>query len=77
MKMTNAIPAVYENGVFRPLESPGVEENQRVYLLVLSEDLTALAASQRKDLEDIVALGNSGRRDVSTDHDHYLYTIKG
>jgi predicted DNA-binding antitoxin AbrB/MazE fold protein len=38
--MLDVIPAVYENGVFRPLEQPsGLSEHQTVQLYVVSDKL--------------------------------------
>lgn len=71
--MAETIPAIYENGVFRPLQSPQLQESQQVYLLVISEDPIALAASQRQALADLAALGSSGQSDISATHDSYLY----
>lgn len=71
--MTETILAVYENGVFRPLQPHGLQEHQRVHLLVILEDLTALAASQRQSLADLAGMGSSGCSDISAAHDSYLY----
>ncbi len=49
--MTRLLTAVYENGVFRPLEDPGLDEHQKVTVEILAEPETspddALAAWQR------------------------------
>jgi len=71
--MAETIPAIYENGVFRPLQPPSLQEHQRVHLLVILEDPAALAASQRQALEDLAGMGSSGRSDISATHDSYLY----
>ena len=71
--MIETIPAVYEKGVLRPLLPLGLQESQRVYLLVIPEDPVTLAASQRQALADLAALGSSGRSDISAAHDSYLY----
>ncbi len=71
--MADAIPAVYENRVFRPLQSPRLQEHQQVYLLVILEDPAALAASQRQALADLAGMGSSGHNDISAAHDSYLY----
>lgn len=71
--MAEAILAVYENGVFRPLQSPGLQESQQVYLLVIPEDPEALAVTQRQALADLAALGGSGHSDISIAHDSHLY----
>jgi predicted DNA-binding antitoxin AbrB/MazE fold protein len=71
--MAETIPAVYENGVFHPLQPLGLQEHQRVYLLVIPEDPAALVASQRQALADLAGMGSSGRSDISAAHDSYLY----
>lgn len=35
--MTRILEAVYENGMLRPLEDPGLEEHQRVLLEIRTE----------------------------------------
>ena len=49
--MSRLLTAVYENGVFRPLEDPGLDEHQRVTVEIQAEPETspddALAAWQR------------------------------
>ena len=71
--MTNTILAIYENGVFRPLQTPGLEEHQRVHLLVIPDDPTALVTSQQQALKDLAAMSKSGCSDTSSRHDAYLY----
>jgi predicted DNA-binding antitoxin AbrB/MazE fold protein len=71
--MSEAIPAVYENGVLRPLHPLSLQEREQVYVLVMSEDPTTLVLSQRKALADLAGIGNSGHSDISEDHDSYLY----
>lgn len=71
--MRDTIQAVYEDGVLRPLQPPGLEENQHVYLLVIPEEPDALATSQRHALTDLTGIGASGERTISTDHDAHLY----
>ena len=71
--MANTILAIYENGVFRPLQTPGLEEHQRVHLLVIPDDPTALVALQQQALKDLAAMNKSGRSNISTSHDAYLY----
>ncbi len=71
--MTETIPAIYENGVFRPLQPLELQEHEQVYLLVIPENPPALAASQRQALTDLAGLGSSGHSDISVAHDSYLY----
>ena len=71
--MPETIEAIYEKGMFRPLRPPALQEHQRVCLLVIPEDLAALAASQRQALLEVVGMGKSDHNDISTAHDSYLY----
>ena len=71
--MAEAIPAVYENGVLRPLQPLGLQDQQQVYVLVISEDLDTLALSQREALTEFAGISRSGHPDISKDHDSYLY----
>jgi predicted DNA-binding antitoxin AbrB/MazE fold protein len=71
--MTETIVAVYENGVFRPLQPPHLHEHQEVRIIVITDDSAALATSQRQALADLAGMGNSGNSDISTAHDSYLY----
>lgn len=49
--MTRILEAVYEDGVLKPLEDPGLKENQRVLLEIRTElqeeDSSAIAAWHR------------------------------
>ena len=51
MTVTRILEAVYEHGVLKPLEDPGLEENQRVLLEIRTEprgdDSSAIAAWHR------------------------------
>jgi predicted DNA-binding antitoxin AbrB/MazE fold protein len=72
-KIMETIEAIYENGILRPLRPLQLQEHQAVRLVILTEDMEALAASQKKALLDLAGIGRSGRSDVSTAHDTYLY----
>lgn len=56
--MQQTLDAIYENGVFRPLESPEIPDGQQVRLIVESpselmiEDLLDLAAQVYEGLSD-------------------------
>jgi len=71
--MTKTVPAIYENGVFRPLQPLTLPEHQQVHLLVTPEDPATLASTQRQALADLEDLGSSGRSDIATAHDSYIY----
>ena len=56
--MKRTLDAIYENGVFKPLERPEISEGQQVQLIVETpsewtpEDLLDLAAQVYQDLSD-------------------------
>ena len=71
--MAKTIVAVYKDGVFKPLQKIDFPEHKHVHLVVIPEEDANLLESQRKELSDIIGIGESGVRDVSRRHDHYLY----
>jgi len=71
--MSKLINAIYENGIFKPLEDVELHDRQRVKLEVITEDETALVDSQKKALLNLVGIGNSGLNDIARKHDEYLY----
>jgi predicted DNA-binding antitoxin AbrB/MazE fold protein len=84
--MTRAFNAMYENGVFKPLEKLRLKNNQRVTLTVIEKPSKRVAKSTPKrrripsqtDVDShpaqrIVGLFKSGTHDLAINHDHYLY----
>lgn len=71
--MTEAIPAVYENGIFKPLQKVDLPEHKHVHLMIMPEDEAELLNSQKKAMSRIIGAGSSGLTDVAGKHDHYLY----
>ena len=71
--MSKLITAIYENGVFKPLQDINLPDRQRVKLEIISEDETSLIESQKKALLEIAGMGNSGLTDVARKHNKYLY----
>ena len=71
--MTEAIPAVYEDGIFKPLQKVDLPEHKHVHLMVMPEDEAELLKSQKKALSKIIGVGSSGLTDVAKKHDQYLY----
>ena len=77
--MTVQIKAIYENGVFRPIEPVLLTEGERVDLSVITQgpepDPQRLAAP----LEAIAAMPSEGPNDgfSGADHDKVLYGEKG
>lgn len=81
--MTVRCPAVYENGVLRPLTQPQLKEGQHVDVIIVSQEENAHAKTGEtpiaKILADIASMplevadqGFSGR-----DHDRILYGDRG
>ena len=84
--MTRAFNAMYENGVFKPLEKVRLKNRQRVKLTVIETSLKGVTKSRSKrrriprqaDLgshpaQRIVGLFKSGTHDLAINHDRYLY----
>jgi len=71
--MSEAIPAIYEDGKFKPLQKVDLPEHKHVHLILMPEEETALLNSQKKELSKIIGIGRSGKTDVSRKHDKYLY----
>jgi len=71
--MPEAIPAVYEDGMFKPLQMVDLPEHKHVHLILIPEEEAALLKSQKKELSKIVGTGRSGKTDVARKHDRYLY----
>jgi len=77
--MTQHLKAVYEHGVFRPLEPVRLEEHQEVTLVLeTAEDEAAETKPIWEVAEDLVreiptAALDSVPVDGAARHDHYLY----
>ncbi len=71
--MTESIPAVYEDGIFKPLQKVNLPEHKHVHLMVMPEDETELLSAQKKAMSKIIGTGSSGLTDVASKHDRYLY----
>lgn len=71
--MSEAIPAVYEDGMFKPLQKVDLPEHKHVHLILIPEEEAALLKFQKKELSKIVGIGRSGKTDVARKHDRYLY----
>jgi len=84
--MARVFNAMYENGVFKPLEKLRLKNKQRVKLTVIETSLKRVAKSTPKrrripsqtDVDShpgqrIVGLFKSGTHDLAINHDRYLY----
>jgi predicted DNA-binding antitoxin AbrB/MazE fold protein len=71
--MIETIVAVYEDGIFKPLQEIALPEHKRIYLVVIPEEDEKLLQLQKKELSSIIGIGKSGISDVSCRHDQYIY----
>ena len=71
--MTESIPAVYEDGIFKPLQKINLPEHKHVHIMVMPEEEVEILQSQKKALSEIMGTGSSGLSDVASKHDRYLY----
>jgi len=67
------IHAIYENGVFKPLQEIQLPNHQKVKLEIIPEDEKSLIESQKRALLEFEGVGNSGLTDVARKHNGYLY----
>ncbi len=73
------VSAVYENGVFKPMDEISLREHSRVSLVIssidleLGDDSPETVKSQKEALAELIGIGSSGLADVSDNHDKYLY----
>jgi len=65
----NRIQAIYENGVFRPIQKVDLEEGEKVEITIKMADETDPAA----DFSDIAV--DSGITDLAINIDYYLYGL--
>lgn len=71
--MSEAIPAVYEDGMFKPLQKVNLPEHKHVHLILLPEEEAELLKSQKRALSKVIGIGSGDRTDVARRHDQYLY----
>jgi len=69
--MSEAVEAIFENGVFRPLKPVDLAEGERVKLTVTVADEDA--DDPAADLTDIAI--DTGIPDLATNIDYYLYGL--
>lgn len=69
--MPKAIDAIFENGVFKPLEKIDLKEHKKVTIIVTHE-----IEPQQKEctLDGVIDIANDcSDTDLSVNHDKYLY----
>ncbi len=77
--MSQTITAIYEDGVFKPLQKVNIKPHQKAELVIfpegkiLPEDVTKLIKTQKKALRKFCGIGSSGLSDIAENHDSYLY----
>jgi predicted DNA-binding antitoxin AbrB/MazE fold protein len=79
--MSQHLKAVYEHGVFRPLEPVRLQEHQEVTLVLETAEVGGVVADHKRIWEvaedlvrDIPAEAlDSAPADGAAEHDHYLY----
>lgn len=70
--MPKVIEAIYENGVFKPLEKVDIEEHRKIKIVLPSE----IESAPQKEcaFEGIIDIAEDCfDTDLSTHHDRYLY----
>jgi len=78
-EVSEVVPAVYENGVFKPMGKIRLSEHSRVSLVVnpinleLGDDSPETISSQKQALSELIGIGSSGLKEISREHDKYLY----
>lgn len=80
--MSQHLKAVYEHGVFRPLEPVRLEEHQEVTLVLETTENAASGATEEKPIWEVAAdlvrdipedVLSAVPTDGAAQHDHYLY----
>lgn len=73
--MSNSVIAIYEDGVFKPLQKVSLPEHQKIELIILrnDDDSIDLVKSQKKAISELTGIGNSGLTNVARNHNRFLY----
>lgn len=73
--MAKTVRAVYEDGIFRPLDKVKLPNHERIQLVILpvEEKISDLVKAQKRALKKYCGIIKSGPTDISTNHDKYLY----
>lgn len=76
--MPKTIDAIYEDGVFKPLEKINLKHNKKIELVIfpIEGDIPDLVKAQKKTLSKLCGIGHSNLGDLSRNHDKYLYREK-
>ncbi len=71
--MAKIIPAVYEDGMFKPLQKVDIPDHKHVHLILMPDEEVTLLNAQKKELSKVIGIGSSGKTDIARKHDKYLY----
>jgi predicted DNA-binding antitoxin AbrB/MazE fold protein len=71
--MTETISAIYEGGIFKPLQKVDIPDHKHVHLILIPDEEAPLINAQKKELTKIIGIGSSGKTDIARKHDNYLY----
>lgn len=71
--MSKVVEAIFENGVFKPLNEINLKNHQHVRIEILIEDDELSLADQKRILLQFAGIKGSNSNDVSRNHDRYLY----
>ncbi len=79
--MSQTVTAIYEDGVFKPLQKVNIKPHQKIELTISTreekdlskEDLQKLVESQKRALVKFIGKGRSAEGDLSENHDKHLY----
>lgn len=73
--MVQTITAIYENGVLKPLEKIKLPNHKKIQLLIFpsEKEIPKLVKSQKNALRKYCGTIKSGQKDISRNHDKYLY----
>jgi predicted DNA-binding antitoxin AbrB/MazE fold protein len=71
--MAETIPAIYEDGMFKPLQKVDIPNHKHVHIILIPDEEENLLNAQKKELSKIVGIGSSGKTDIARKHDSYLY----
>lgn len=71
--MAETIPAIYEDGMFKPLQKVNIPDHKHVHIMLIPDEEATLLNAQKKEVSKIIGIGSSGKTDVARKHDSYLY----
>ena len=71
--MAETIAAIYEDGMFKPLQKVDIPDHKHVHLILIPDEEATLINAQKKELSTIIGIGSSGKTDIARKHDNYLY----